>query len=83
MLPYSRRDVTPKPARAIDLHPRDFTPSRQRWSSGSVTSFNLNITKRGVLTAKCPDGKLQAKASAIFSDGTKASAGIIRTCTGT
>ena len=51
--------------------------------SGSVKTFNLTINKKGVLTAKCPDGKLQAKATAIFSDGTKASAGIIRTCTGT
>jgi hypothetical protein len=51
--------------------------------SGSVKSFNLAITKRGVLLAKCPDGKLQAKTTAVFSDGTKASAGIIRTCTGT
>jgi hypothetical protein len=51
--------------------------------SGSVTSFSLAITKRGVLLAKCPDGKLQAHATAAFSDGTKASATIIRTCTGT
>jgi len=51
--------------------------------SGSVTSFSLAITKRGVLLAKCPDGKLQAHATAMFSDGTKASATIIRTCTGT
>jgi hypothetical protein len=51
--------------------------------SGSVTSFNLKINRKGVLTAKCPDGKLQAHATAVFSDGTKASATIIRTCTGT
>jgi hypothetical protein len=51
--------------------------------SGSVKTFNLTINKKGVLTAKCPDGKLQAKATAIFSDGTKASAPIVRTCTGT
>jgi hypothetical protein len=51
--------------------------------SGSVTSFNLKIDRKGVLTAKCPDGKLQANATAVFSDGTKASATIIRTCTGT
>lgn len=50
--------------------------------SGSVKSFNLTINKKGVLMAKCPDGKLQAKTTAVFSDGTKASAGIIRTCTG-
>jgi hypothetical protein len=50
--------------------------------SGSVTSFNLSITKKGVLTAKCPDGKLQAHATSIFADGTKASAAIIRTCKG-
>ncbi len=50
--------------------------------SGSVTHFNLAINKQGVLSAKCPDGKLQAHAEAVFSDGTKASAEIIRTCTG-
>lgn len=59
--------------------------------AGSVTSFDLKIGKRytykgkkvSVLSAKCTDGKLQAKASAIFDDGTKASAGIVRTCTPT
>lgn len=51
--------------------------------SGSVKSFNLAITKRGVLSAKCPDGKLQAHATGIFADGTKAAATILRTCTGT
>jgi hypothetical protein len=51
--------------------------------SGSVKSFNLAITKRGVLLAKCPDGKLQAHATSVFADGTKAAATIIRTCTGT
>jgi hypothetical protein len=51
--------------------------------SGSVKSFNLAITKKGVLMAKCPDGKIQAHATSIFADGTKAAATIIRTCTGT
>lgn len=58
--------------------------------SGSVTSFSLKIDKKytykgnsvSVLNAKCPDGKLQAHATAIFADGTKASAEVIRTCTG-
>jgi hypothetical protein len=50
--------------------------------SGSVTHFNLAINKKGVLSAKCPDGKLQAHGTAVFSDGTRASAEIIRTCTG-
>lgn len=58
--------------------------------SGSVTSFSLKIDKKftykgkkvSVLTAKCPDGKLQAHAKAIFSDGTSAEAEILRTCTG-
>ena len=50
---------------------------------GSIKSFNLKIDKKGVLMAKCPDGKIQAKATSIFSDGTKATAPIIRTCTGT
>jgi hypothetical protein len=35
-----------------------------------------------VLLAKCPDGKLQARGEAKFSDGTTASAEILRTCTG-
>jgi hypothetical protein len=52
--------------------------------NGSVTSFNLKINKKGVLLAKCPDGKLQAVASAKFSDGTQLKkATIVRTCTGT
>jgi hypothetical protein len=52
--------------------------------SGSVKSFNLKINRKGVLTAKCPDGKLQAKATAKFADGTVAGpATIIRPCTGT
>lgn len=51
--------------------------------SGSVKDFNLKINKKGVLTAKCPDGKLQAHATSVFSDGTRAEATIIRTCTGT
>jgi hypothetical protein len=51
--------------------------------SGSVLSFNLNVGKKSVLTAKCPDGKLQAHATAMFADGTKAAATIVRPCTGT
>jgi hypothetical protein len=51
--------------------------------SGSVTAFNLTINRKGVLTAKCPDGKLQVHGDAMFADGTKASATILRTCTGT
>jgi len=58
--------------------------------SGSVTSFKLTINKKftykgkkvSVLTAKCPDGKLQAHATAFFSDNTKAEADFVRPCTG-
>lgn len=50
--------------------------------SGSAVDFNLTINKKGVLTAKCPDGKLQARGEAKFSDGTVAKAEIVRTCTG-
>ncbi|MFN8163189.1 MAG: hypothetical protein U0R26_05050 [Solirubrobacterales bacterium] len=58
--------------------------------AGSVTSFSLKVDKKytykgkkaSVLSAKCPDGKLQAHGTAIFSDGTRASAEILRTCTG-
>lgn len=58
--------------------------------AGSVTSFSLKIDKKftykgkkvSVISAKCPDGKLQAHATAVFADGTRASAEIIRSCTG-
>ena len=58
--------------------------------SGSVTSFSLKVDKKftykgkkvSVLTAKCPDGKLQANATAIFADGTRATQDFIRPCTG-
>jgi hypothetical protein len=58
--------------------------------SGSVKSFSLTINKKytykgkkmSILSAKCPDGKLQAHGTAFFADGTKASAEIVRTCTG-
>ena len=57
--------------------------------SGSVTSFNLTIAKKysfqkkyNILTAKCPDGKLQAHAVGIFDDGTKAEADFVKPCTG-
>lgn len=50
--------------------------------SGSVTHFDLKIDKKGVLSAKCPDGKLQAHGTAVFSDGTRASAEVVRACTG-
>jgi hypothetical protein len=51
--------------------------------SGSVKSFSLTVGKQHTLMAKCPDGKLQAHATSVFADGTKASATIVRTCTGT
>lgn len=58
--------------------------------AGSLTSFSLKIGKRytykgkrvSVLYAKCPDGKLQAHVTGFFSDGTEASAEVVRTCTG-
>jgi hypothetical protein len=58
--------------------------------SGSPTSFSLTIDKKftykgkkvSVLSAKCPDGKLQARGEAVFSDGTRAKAEVVRTCTG-
>ncbi len=49
--------------------------------AGSVTHFDLKIDRHHVLSAKCPDGKLVARGSALFSDGTKASAGVVRPCT--
>ncbi len=50
--------------------------------SGSVTDFNLTIRKKGVLSARCRDGKLQAHGTAMFADGTRASAEFVRSCVG-
>jgi hypothetical protein len=57
--------------------------------AGSPTGFSLLIDKKytykgkkmSVLSAKCPDGRLQNKAEAIFADGTKAETEVINTCT--
>lgn len=47
---------------------------------GSVTYFTLKFEK-GFLYGKCPDGRLQARGTAVFADGTTASAGVVRPCT--
>ncbi|HYC80604.1 MAG TPA: hypothetical protein VEB65_02380 [Solirubrobacterales bacterium] len=58
--------------------------------AGSVRSFQLTIDKnvKGAdgktyhpVTGKCTDGKAQFHSEAVFTDGTKAAAEIIRTCT--
>jgi hypothetical protein len=49
--------------------------------SGSVKSFSLAVQK-GILSATCPDGHLNARGSAVFANGVKASGGVVRTCTG-
>lgn len=59
--------------------------------AGSVKTFSLTVNKKftvhhkrvSVLTARCPSGKLQAHGTAVFSDGTRLSAGFVRPCTGT
>jgi hypothetical protein len=48
--------------------------------SGSVTSFSLTIQK-GILFATCPDGHLQARGAAVFSDGNRLKGGVVRACT--
>jgi hypothetical protein len=58
--------------------------------SGSVKSFSLKIGKKytykgkkhSILSLKCPDGKIQAQATAVFADKTKTAAEFIRPCTG-
>jgi hypothetical protein len=49
--------------------------------SGSVTFFSLTLQK-GILSATCPDGHLDARGTALFADGTKVSGGVVRVCTG-
>lgn len=49
--------------------------------SGSVTYFKLKFDK-GILFGKCPDGRLQAHGTGVFDDGTRASATVVRPCTG-
>jgi hypothetical protein len=49
--------------------------------SGSVKKFNLTINKRGVLSAKCTDGKLQVHGKAVFTGGPSLAATVTRPCT--
>jgi hypothetical protein len=57
--------------------------------AGSVTSFQLTVKKDvkvgsktfHPIMAKCTDGKLQVHGEAVFADGTKAAAEVIRGCT--
>lgn len=49
--------------------------------SGSVKSFSLSLQK-GILSGTCPDGHLNARGTAVFADGTRASGGVVRKCTG-
>ncbi|HEX5983268.1 MAG TPA: hypothetical protein VFY69_03590 [Solirubrobacterales bacterium] len=51
--------------------------------SGSVTFFKLQL-KKGILSAKCPDGKLAARGSATFGSipPTTLNGAVVRPCTG-
>ena len=57
--------------------------------SGSATYFSFAIDRYltvhgkrySVLRARCPDGHLQAHGLAVFEDGTRAAADVVRTCT--
>lgn len=56
---------------------------------GSPINFELNIgrnftykgKKQSYLLAKCPDGHLNAKGTGVFSDGTRLTGGVVRSCT--
>jgi hypothetical protein len=57
--------------------------------SGSPIFFELNVgrnftykgKKQSYLLAKCPDGHLNAKGTGVFSDGTKLTGSVVRSCT--
>lgn len=44
---------------------------------GSITDFRFRIGKR-VVTATCPDGKLQTRGSALFADGQRITGSVVR-----
>jgi hypothetical protein len=52
---------------------------------GSVDNFNLTFDRgfgnTPYLFAKCPDGRLQAKATGVFSDGRRLTGAFVRPCT--
>lgn len=58
--------------------------------SGSVVAANLEIgrayaykgQRRSVLAGRCPDGRIQARGTFKYSDGTSMSGAILRSCTG-
>lgn len=49
--------------------------------SGSVKSFSLKLNK-GILSATCPDGHLNARGTAVFAEGLHMSGEVVRPCTG-
>lgn len=49
--------------------------------SGSVKSFSLKLNK-GIVSATCPDGHLNARGTAIFAEGLHISGEVSRPCTG-
>lgn len=49
--------------------------------SGSVTFFTLTLNK-GIISATCPDGHLNAHGTAKFTDGSSLSGTVVRPCTG-
>lgn len=49
--------------------------------SGSVTFFTLTL-KKGIVSASCPDGHLNALGTAVFTGGPKVEGTVIRPCTG-
>lgn len=56
--------------------------------SGSATYFSFTIDRsltvhgerHSVLRARCPDGHILAHSLAVFEDGTRAGADVVRTC---
>jgi hypothetical protein len=49
--------------------------------SGSVLDFSLKLNK-GIISATCPDGHLNARGTAVFTDSTRAKGAVTRPCTG-
>ena len=75
---------------SIPIQVRRIAAGRYRWrvrleapklagGYGSITSFSARIRKQ-IVSATCPDGKLQVSAASTFADGAERTSTAVRPC---